>query len=273
MTRILGVHGIGNYKHHRRTGSPDQAAAVLATDWATNLQTVLPPSVAVHLDIAYYAHHLHRGTPQGPVDDPSTLEPEVQEWLVDWAELIRPDLAIPQGPRTIRARQAADWFTSHFGPTARTMAIAFCREVHTYLAKPDSPRRAAARRTVAEAIRVHRPNVIVAHSLGSVVTYEALWTDPGHDVELLVTLGSPLAMPGVILPRLQPHPDIGGKPPRTRRWLNLADVGDIVAIPRSGLRPHFDGVEQDIPVVIGDWDFHTAGAYLRTREVGLAITS
>jgi hypothetical protein len=263
VTKILGVHGIGNYSYHRKGGAP-----VLAAEWTANLRDGLPGTL-FDLDVALYAHHLHRGTPQGAADDPAHLVPEAQELLIDWVELLSP--AIPQGPRTVRARQAVDWLARKFGSTARTFAVAFCREVHTYLASADSPRRAAVRQTVADAIEKHRPDVLVAHSLGSVVTYETLWAHPGPDVDLLVTLGSPLAMPGVVLPRLIPDAKTGGRPPRVRRWLNIADVGDLVAIPRTGLRTHFPGVTEDIDVVIGQWEFHRVAAYLRTPDVARTI--
>jgi hypothetical protein len=266
VRKILGVHGIGNYRYHREGG-----AGALASEWTANLEQALPPDTRVDLDVAFYAHHLHRGTPQGATDDPTTLEPEAQEFLVDWVELLRPEGAIPQGPRTVRARQAVDWITRRFGPAARTFAMAFCREVHTYLARPDSPRRVAARQAVADAIDRHRPEVIVAHSLGSVVAYEALWAHPGRDVDLLVTLGSPLAMPGVVLPRLVPGDETRGRPPRVRRWLNFADIGDLVAVPRTGLCAYFPGVEEDFAVVIGQWEFHRVGAYLRTAEIARTV--
>lgn len=266
MTNVLGVHGIWNYKHHRQTGSPEGAAAALAAAWTTDLRHSLPPDTALDLDVAFYAHHLRRGTPMGPESDVSMMDKGEQDFLVDWVECLAPGVA--QGTRTVRVRQAADWLTRKYGTAARGFAVAFCREVHTYLARPDSPRRAAARRTVADAIAARRPDVLVAHSLGSVVAYETLWAHQDHDIDLLVTLGSPLAMPGVVLPRLVPP---ASRPPRVRRWLNIADVGDIVAIPRAGLRPDFDGVEADLSVVIGPWDFHTVGAYLRTPDVAKAI--
>ena len=265
MARVLGVHGIGNYTYHRHGGAP-----ALAAEWAANLRAG-QPDVTLDLDVAFYAHHLHRGTPQGPADDPAYLVPDAQDYLIDWVELLRPELAIPQGPRTVRARQAVDWLTRKFGPAARIFAIAFCREVHTYLSQPDSPRRVSARQAVADAIEKHRPDVVVAHSLGSVVAYETLWAHPGPDIELLVTLGSPLAMPGVVLPRLIPDAVRGGRPPRIRQWVNLADIGDLVAVPRTGLRPHFQGVTEDIHVVIGKWEFHRVGAYLRSAEVARTI--
>ncbi|WP_394617046.1 hypothetical protein JNUCC0626_46800 [Lentzea sp. JNUCC 0626] len=255
---ILGVHGIGNYKYFRDNGSEEAAAVALAGRWAEALGRN-------DIAVAYYAHLLHRGTAMGAEDDPLRLEEGAQDLLIEWAELLQPEVRIAQGPRTRRVRQAAEWITVRFGAAARLFAIRFCREVHTYLSTPDSPRRLGARRAVADAIERHRPEVIVAHSLGSVVTYETLWAHQEHDVELLVTIGSPLAMPGVVAPRLVPQG--AGMPPRVKRWVNVADVGDVVAIPRGGLRDHFDGVERDVEVVVGQWDFHTATGYLRTAEV------
>lgn len=263
---MLGVHGIGNYKYFKRTGSADDAAALLAGEWTEALG-----EDGFSIEAAYYAHHLHRGTAQGAQDDPVTLEPEAQQLLIDWTEQLMSGQSVPQGPLTARVRQAAEWMTRRFGATARLFVIAFCREVHTYLSKPDSPRRVAARRAVADAIARTQPKVIVAHSLGSVVTYETLWAHPDHDVDLLVTVGSPLAMPSVILPRLEPA--TGGAPPRVRRWVNVADVGDIVAVPRGGLREYFDGVENDLEVVIHDLDFHQMVNYLRHADVAALLTS
>lgn len=262
---ILGVHGIGNYKYFTQAGSAGGAAELLAGEWTEALG-----QDGFTIDAAYYAHHLHRGTAQSLQDDPGTLEPDAQQLLIDWTELLMTGQSVPQGPRTARARQAAEWMTSRFGAIARLFVIAFCREVHTYVSKPDSPRRAAARRAVADAIASKRPKVIVAHSLGSVVAYEALWEHQDHDVELLVTVGSPLAMPSVIRPRLDPA--TGGAPPRVRRWVNVADVGDIVAIPRGGLRGHFAGVEEDLEVVIHGLDFHRMVNYLRNAEVAALLT-
>jgi hypothetical protein len=270
VIRVLGVHGIGNQRYEREAGSPGGAAAALTAAWNDSLSQALPQCAAVDLSVVYYANHLHRGTAQGGAVV-STLEPGAQALLVDWVGLLAPEPAIAQGPHTARARQAADWLTRRFGAAARLFAIAFCQEVHTYLAKPDSPRRTAARKAVGDAIRTHRPEVVVAHSLGSILAYETLWAHQEHDIDLLVTLGSPLAMPGIVLPRLQPGNGHGGRPPQVRRWVNLADVGDIVAIPRTGLEPWFHGVERDIPVTIGTWDFHTVAAYLRCPTVAQAI--
>src|SRR5690606_25891981 len=87
-----------------------------------------------------------------------------------------------------------------------------------------------------------RPLVVVAHSLGTVVSFEALHEYTGP-VALLVTLGSPLATGAAVLQRIRPAP------PRTpevvTRWLNFWDRDDIVvARPRlrQWLLPNSSGV-------------------------------
>jgi Alpha/beta hydrolase family len=77
-----------------------------------------------------------------------------------------------------------------------------------------------------------RPAVVVAHSLGSVVAMEALHSYAGT-VPLLVTIGSPIGLRTVVLPRLLPQPP--RTPESVLRWLNFFDRDDIVAA-----RPRFD---------------------------------
>ena len=48
--------------------------------------------------------------------------------------------------------------------------------------------------------------MLVGHSLGSVVAYEALCANPEWPVRMLVTLGSPLGIPNLIFDRLEPAP-------------------------------------------------------------------
>jgi hypothetical protein len=257
VSRIVGVHGIGNYHYYRRARSVSGASEAISADWASWLAS------PVELSVAYYAHHLHRGVVQGDEDDPALLEPGAQELLVAWVEQLQPRAQVALGPRTARARQAAEWLSRRFGRAARVAAIGFCREVHTYLAEPGSARRVAAREAVADVIEAQRPGVVVAHSLGSVVAYEALWARPDLGVEVLVTLGSPLGMPGVVFERLRPATGgRGARPPGVGRWVNLADAGDIVAVPRD-LGECFDGIDvHRSDLRIGEWDFHTVRSYL-----------
>ncbi|MDF4253899.1 hypothetical protein [Streptomyces sp. WMMB303] len=112
-----------------------------------------------------------------------------------------------------------------------------------------------------------RPLVVVAHSLGTVVSFEALHEYTGS-VELLVTLGSPLATGAAVRQRIRPVP--ARTPEVVARWLNFWDRDDIfVSRPRlrwmlpntSGIVPTTNRVDSD-----GIW-VHTATKYLRQPAV------
>ncbi|GAA2769711.1 hypothetical protein [Streptomyces showdoensis] len=124
-------------------------------------------------------------------------------------------------------------------------------QVARYLnrAEPDATgatldRRIRAR--VAACLDPEGPNVVVAHSLGTVVALETLHeltygtadaaapTDPRRPrVPLLVTLGSPLGIRTAVQPRVRPNPL--ATPASVGRWLNFWDRDDIVAA-----RPHLE---------------------------------
>lgn len=284
MVDVIGVHGIGNYRHFGETGSAETAARSAGAKWSAWLADGLRAAghaaaghAPAEVRIAYYAHHLHRGTPQG--DDFATLDEDAMDLLVGWVAELHHAPGVAQGPRTARARAAMDWLTRKHGVAARRFAAAFAREVSTYLKEPSGRRRRAAREAVASAVAAtvsaaSGPVTVVAHSLGSVVAYEALWAHPELDVDRLITLGSPLGMPTVIFDRLEPAPGPrGGRPPGVRSWVNLADAGDLVAVPRDGLSGSFDGVDhEDTAITIGSWDFHTVRNYLASRHVADHLT-
>ena len=171
-------------------------------------------------------------------------------------------------------RQAAQWLATHFGAAAVNSVALFCREVQTYLGTPDSAPRKAVRDTVADTIAAHRPRAIVAHSLGSVVAYEALWHRPDLEIELLLTIGSPLGMPRVIqdrlIPPLDPATHHGAKPVGVAAWLNVTDTGDLVAAPAS-LTKTFEGVTQLPDITIGPIAFHAATSYLSHPSVATKL--
>jgi hypothetical protein len=76
--------------------------------------------------------------------------------------------------------------------------------------------------------------VVIGHSLGSVVAYEAVRAHP-HPLPVLITLGSPLG-PNAVNRRLLHPPAF---PARLARWVNLFDRDDIVAA-RPQLTTVFD---------------------------------
>lgn len=76
--------------------------------------------------------------------------------------------------------------------------------------------------------------LVIGHSLGSVVAYEALHRSD-HNAAL-ITLGSPLGLQGIVYDRLRPQPP--HVPPSVTRWENFAAEDDLVAA-RLDLKPYF----------------------------------
>ena len=95
------------------------------------------------------------------------------------------------------------------------------------------------RRPLEETIRRHcahgAPLLVIAHSLGSVIAYDALWSlthkrRSACPVDLLLTIGSPLGTK-FVQHRLLGHDRHGREryPANIRRWINVTAVGDMTA--------------------------------------------
>lgn len=262
--RILGVHGV---KNHQGGLEPAKAAERLAGWWSSSVRKGLGFSEdgedPLTVNMAYYAHRLHLGTAQGE-DDPDFLDPDVQELIVSWAKLCGAPQETAQGWLSSPARAAVDWVALKWGldhKVARILAAAFFREVQTYFT--DADRRTAATDDVATAVDSTAPQVIIAHSLGSAVIYETLWAHAHPPIDLLITIGSPLAMPDIVYHRLRPHAGSRGRPPGVARWINIADPGDFIAIPIRGISRSFRNVDADLTDAIGAFGFHQVSKYLR----------
>jgi hypothetical protein len=81
-----------------------------------------------------------------------------------------------------------------------------------------------------------RPVLLLTHSMGSVIGYEALWQmshEDGDDctIDLFITMGSPLGQ-RFIQKRILGHAERSAYryPHGVRRWINLSAVGDLTAI-------------------------------------------
>lgn len=114
--------------------------------------------------------------------------------------------------------------------------------------------------------------VILGHSLGSVVAFEA-----AHGLDrplpLLITLGSPLGLRTVVYDRVIPQPP--SFPPRVQRWVNIADRNDLVAA-QPDLKPMFGQLPPGA-VFDGGWTVHNgakpheAEFYLTKEQTGRPI--
>ncbi|MGO4634904.1 antibiotic ABC transporter ATP-binding protein [Streptomyces sp. 2RAF24] len=172
--------------------------------------------------------------------------------------------------RVERVRAALDALagTRFFGRVSDRLLVLALRQVRRYLTEPAL--RAAAQDRVAAAIGPDT-RVLVAHSLGSVVAYETLCARPELPVTDLVTLGSPLGLRGVVFDRLTPAPVDGTahRPGGIHRWTNIADRGDVVALP-DRLAPRFGAAVSDQRIDNGT-RMHDLARYLTAPRTGTAI--
>lgn len=266
--RILGVHGVGNFQ----PGLDASAAAERIAGWWRSALTGFPLD-GVHLEVFYYAHRIAPATRQG-VGDLDHLDDDVTAAIVDWASQLGAFAETPQGRFTYPARAGVEWVAEHFGLDHRLatgFVAAFFPEVLRYFADPRA--RSAVVADLASTLERVRPRILVAHSLGSVVAYETLWVHDRIEVDLLVTLGSPLAMPDLVYDRLADHPGPRARPPGVHRWINIADRGDIIAIPSGGIPRRFRDVAGDISDSIHAFDFHRATHYLACPATTAALTA
>ncbi|WP_406631969.1 hypothetical protein [Amycolatopsis sp. WGS_07] len=217
------------------------------------------------------------------VGDPLLTAADVQPGLEEdlllawWSEAARVDPKVaPPGVDTLvrvpGSVQTALWQLSRstfFGGLALRALVFDLKQVRRYL--QDQDLRKAARAAVGKLI-TGETRVVVAHSLGSVVAYEALAAIPGHQVRALVTLGSPLGIGNLIFDRLDPAPGDGiGVWPGADSlvWTNVADRGDVVALEKD-LRPRFGSRVNNVLVHNGA-HAHSATAYLTATQTGSAI--
>ncbi|WP_460391320.1 hypothetical protein [Actinophytocola sediminis] len=112
--------------------------------------------------------------------------------------------------------------------------------------------------------------VVVGHSLGSVVAYEVLYAHPEWRIDTFLTLGSPLGN-RLFRDRLRGAPGLARlpRPGCVRRWVNVADTADLVAVPLR-LSECADGPVVD-RIVHNGARAHAIASYLTDRLVGKVI--
>ncbi len=278
MAKIIGVHGIGHqFKGEHTT----------ASEWLPALNDGL--ARAGHLPLgdkdfecAFYGD-LFRPAGKGAMDplyDASDVaDPWEQSLLELWwreaacvDEAVRgPDAGTKTNVSAIVQRALDALSRSRFFAGLAERALIFdLKQVHRYFRESDVRREARSR--VQRAIGPDT-RVVIGHSLGSVVAYEALCADPKIATRLLVTLGSPLGIRNLIFHSLDPSPgnDIGRWPTGIERWVNIADRDDVVALVKD-LHCCF-GPRVEDHLVDNGAKAHDVTRYLTTRELGVAVAA
>lgn len=292
MAELVMVHGIG---------PDDETEHRLREDWTRALARTLRnndrgeaadrlDSGAVTVDMAYYRHLYRDYVPQDDFDVrlPAPIaatgvevardiidnicrhasDPEDSEEAAQALEELTVEVGPEQGP--LEPLRMFVSMMGRLGPIARSGFAALSStgafhlgQVAAYL--DDERVREGAIEAVLSRVTPDT-KVVLAHSLGTVVAYEAL-----HRLEqplpLLVTFGSPLGLRSIIRGRLRPQPL--RSPAHLKRWVNVADRDDfIVATLRlRRLFPKDDAVlERTRRVSNRNFDPHAATEYLSRWE-------
>ena len=286
MPKIVGIHGIS----HQYEGS-----AILNSQWLPALQGGLSAGgfralgeelTSGDLAVAFFGDlfrppgaALSAGDiPYSAQDLTAPAEIDLLTDLYDAAVALEPELGPPHGSlglvgnagimveRVLRSRTFANRIPER-------LFVGNLKQVVSFLSDSDVKSRVLDR---VDAEVDTDTRVLIGHSLGSVVAYEYLCRQP-IPCAVLVTLGSPLGIPHVIFDKLTPPPIAGvGVWPGVRRWTNVADPDDIVAL-RKDLAPlfpppHATSGMADVLVDNGRHT-HSAERYLTAGETGAALAA
>lgn len=278
MARIVGVHGIG-----QQVLGPE----VVKSWWLPGMRDGLslaggPTLSETDLGVAFYGDVFRPpgtkafGEPRFVAGDVGEgFEQDLLEAFWREAAAVDPGVVGPgdatkiRTPRLVQRAVNALSFSRFFTGVAERVLIGFVKQVHAYLTDDDVRTTVQAR---VAALIDGDTRVVVGHSLGSVVAYEAVCAHPGAGITL-VTVGSPLGIRNLVFDRLLPPPVDGHGvfPAGADMWCNIADSGDVVALVKN-LGPLFgDGTQvQDVLVHNGS-HAHDITPYLTAVETGRAI--
>lgn len=136
-----------------------------------------------------------------------------------------------------------------------------------------------------------RPIMLIAHSMGSVISYDSLWemthkTGDRARIDHLLTLGSPLGQ-NYLQKRIFGHDQHGEAryPHNIRHWSNLSSIGDLTAIDRVLRNDFAEMLELGLVKAIEDVDLlnyfrlngklnvHSEYGYLVNETTGRVIAN
>lgn len=290
MATVVVVHGIGQQYTAAELLHEPVARALRGGVQHAGYQAPDADRIAM----AFYGNLFRRdGQRGGPGHNEADLSPVEEELALQWwraaaridpENVQSPDTEGARGPVPLTVKAALRALSMSRFATIMTERALYgsLRQVREYLYEDmRGPVLARVNSLITDDTRV-----VVGHSLGSIVAYEALCARPCHGAKALITLGSPLGVRHLVFERLRPPPREGRGvwPGADVRWTNIYDRHDVVALREqlSGLFG-FDGsavtdaqVTDDAPEVLdravdNGWSAHDLLHYLTDRVTGAAI--
>jgi pimeloyl-ACP methyl ester carboxylesterase len=235
VTDVLGVHGMGQQQSGPNqmrpvwdTGMKDGIGKARGRGWPTPV-----------LDIAYYGDLFlddsdgSKGA-AGSTSAGVVTAADFDHFLSEVEDQLVADGVVPAEQPGTKGRlpRSAGWLARYledrFGLAGKLLFFGDLTQVRRF--QRDTDLAAAVLGRVRELL-ADGPRVLVGHSLGSIVAYEALCRIPGHSIRTLITLGSPLGLRSLRAGMSEAARErIPKLPPGVERWVNIYDPGDPVAL-------------------------------------------
>ncbi|MFE1441908.1 hypothetical protein [Streptomyces sp. NPDC058739] len=284
MARVICVHGVGQ----QHSGEHDQHGRWFPALNDGLLRAGGTPVKADDVACVFYGDVFRPpGRPlswQDPLYSAADVDGPYEHELLElwWREAAATDgkVMAPGGRELVRAPRSAQTAlvalsrSRFFAGLAMRSLIFDLKQVRRYFTE-ETVRDAVQARLLDVLDEDEEVRAVVAHSLGTVVAYEALAARPDRRLDALVTLGSPLGIRGLVFDRLRggdrPHSGAwpGAWPGGVRTWTNIADAGDVVALVKD-LSPLF-GPEVRNHLVHNGSHAHDVARYLNTEQTGRAL--
>lgn len=268
MVDVVAIHGISQQQGGRlQLLEPWQLALGDGIERARGRGFPKPS-----MDLVYYGDLFlsASGTSKGKgaleldSDEIAFLEAVQDEVVPDDEE--EPETLSPKGVKGVPkpVSKLANWVERHFGVAGRLLFFGDLVQVRRY--QRDDELANAVHDRIREAL-AESPYIMVGHSLGSLIAYEALCVIPDHGITTLVTIGSPLGLRS-LRESLRPDARRTGLPPGVQNWVNIYDSKDPVAL-AGPLQPYWPDVVDSI--VDNGNDPHAATRYLGKQATGATI--
>lgn len=157
-------------------------------------------------------------------------------------------------------------------PGVSGLIIYLLKDIYEYFTKPQL--RNQVKNVLKEMLIQNRRHkiLLMAYSLGTIVSYEVLSENPDLQVHTLMTFGSPLGVENTVKRRLSHPPKF---PDNVTRWLNYYDDNDIVSADRFLFDdfPDPKGIKrvEDIRVFNDPGNHHSITSYFSRKRVAQDI--
>jgi hypothetical protein len=293
---ILGIHGLGN-----------KPPKLLLERWwkdalAEGLRAIGRPRPFLKFRLIYWAQYLH----------PEPLDPAVQNnknpfYLAN--PYILAHTITKKRPTILRKRVLGyirrqldkiminEDLSINYAAVTDLIIRRYFRDLDIYYSKQclDSkhcsrPAKDVIREELARMLRKYRRRdiLLIGHSMGSIIAYDVLTQSvPDTTIHTLVTMGSPLGLPPIMIKilaeqRKKPKRHLTARTPEniTKAWYNFFDLEDRVATPYNlsdDYQTNTRHVRAVDAIVFNNYEYkgdpnpHNVYGYLRTSELAHVI--